>query len=153
MSSRQAHSQKVGPLSKAERERYFRRQKEWLKWLATELKTENGRRLAREIDVSRRQRTRPGRRVGKSGPSFTKQGIYASQETLAARLAKQLVRDKADVRLVRRTTKLLVKVGALRVEPRSGSTNLLYRCWKESPVRRRGDQERREDGGVRNPGR
>ena len=63
--------------------------------------------------------------ISKSGPSFSKEGIYASQEWLAARLAKQLVRNKVDVRLVRRATNLLVKVGALRVDPQSGSTNLL----------------------------
>lgn len=125
MSPRQAHSQKVGPLSSAERERYFRRQKEWLEWLATELRSEKGQRMAREVDVSAHSAHALAVVISKSGPSFSQEGIYASQEWLAARLAKQLVRDKVDVRLVRRATNLQVKVGALRVEPRSGSTNLL----------------------------
>ena len=63
--------------------------------------------------------------ISKSGPSFSQEGIYASQEWLAGILAKQLHRDSADVRLVRRATKLLVTVGALRVEAQSGKTNLL----------------------------
>jgi hypothetical protein len=112
-------------MSKAERAGLFRRRDEWLKWIATVLETENGRQLAREVDVCPHTALALATVVGNSGPSFTKQGIFASQETLAAKLAQQLVRDKANVRLVRRATKLLVKVGALRVEARSGNTNLL----------------------------
>jgi hypothetical protein len=112
-------------MSKAELAALFLRRDEWLQWIAIQLRTENGQRLARGADVSPHTALALANVVGNCGSSFAKQGIFASQETLAARLAKWLVRDKADVRLVRRATKLLVKVGALRVETSHGKPNLL----------------------------
>jgi hypothetical protein len=112
-------------MSKAERAVLFQQRDKWLQWIADQLLTQNGQRLARGAEVSRHTALALANVVGNCGPSFAKQGIYASQETLAARLAKSLVRGKADARLVRRATKLLVEVGALRVEARSGNTNLL----------------------------
>jgi hypothetical protein len=125
MSHRRPIFQKAGPLSAAERKRSFERQKEWLEWLETELRTENGQRMAREVDVSAHSAHALAVVISKSGPSFSQEGIYASQEWLAGKLANQLHRDNADVRLVRRATKLLVNLGALRVEAQSGKTNLL----------------------------
>jgi hypothetical protein len=112
-------------MSKAELAVLFQRRDEWLQWIADQLRTQNGKRLARLAEVSPHTALALANVVGDCGPSFAKQGIFASQQTLAARLAKSLVRDKADARLVRRAVKLLVKVGALRVEARSGNTNLL----------------------------
>jgi hypothetical protein len=141
-------------MSKAERAGLFRRRDEWLKWIATVLETENGRQLAREVDVCPHTALALATVVGNSGPSFTKQGIFASQETLAAKLAQQLVRDKANVRLVRRATKLLVKVGALRVEARSGNTNLLVPLLEGNRLHDAVEtMKERGDGGVRTPGR
>ena len=128
--SRQVHSQKAGPLSGAEREQYFRRQKEWLEWLAAELRSDNGQALARGVDVAAQTALALATVISKSGPSFSQQGIYSKQDTLAAKLAKQLVRAKADVRLVRRATKLLVKIGLSASRPEVGLLICSYRCWQ-----------------------
>jgi hypothetical protein len=119
-----------------QRAAFFQRRDHWLRWLDAELLTERARQLSREADVDVAPHTALvlADVIGNSGPSFAREGIYAQQETLAANLAKGLTRAKADVRLVRRGLKLLVKVGALRVKVRRGRrTNLLVHCWRATP--------------------
>jgi hypothetical protein len=111
--------------TRAERAAFFQRRDRWLKWLTVELATEQSRQFACEADVSPSTALALAEVIGDSGESFAQGGIYAKQETLAAGLAKRLVRAKATVRLVRRGLNLLVKTEALRIETRSGRTNLL----------------------------
>ena len=113
------------PTTRAERAAFFEPRDHWLKWLAAELATDYAQRLARETDVSPNTARALAVVIGNSGPSFAKEGIFAKQETLATELAKNLVRTKTAVRQVRRGLALLVKIGALRVEARSGHTNLM----------------------------
>jgi hypothetical protein len=111
--------------SRDERAAFFQRRDRWLKWLTVELATEQSRQFACKADVSPNTALALAEVIGDSGESFAQGGIYAKQETLAAGLAKRLVRAKATVRLVRRGLNLLVKTEALRIETRSGRTNLL----------------------------
>jgi hypothetical protein len=103
----------------------FTRRDEWLTWITAQLATEDAQQLARRADVSTHTAIALADAIGNCGPSFAEEGIYARQKTIAARLAERAGRPKASTRLVRRGINLLVNIGALRIEPRCGDTNLL----------------------------
>jgi hypothetical protein len=112
-------------VARARRSAFFSRRDDWLKWIETQLVTPESQQSAREIGVSPHTTLALAAVIGDSGESFAGEGIWAKQETLAAKLAKRLIRAKADVRLVRRGTNLLAKIGALSIESRSGRSSLL----------------------------